>query len=185
MKLKKLLKKLRNRIADESVLAKIDEIERVLSPRSLRELEDVADPVFVSSLKPEDVADPGFVSLEDVADPAFVSLEVQTRLIYGWSINEIFSNCAMYVYGCDDPQADTKILAYNTNVGGHPFKELQLEVVESGTAVLFEIVSNDNWLCFISGMISRSARSGAPMLVWNTILNAGDTFVVNDARIVA
>lgn len=170
MKLKKLLKKLRNRTTDESVLAKIDEIERVLSPRSLRELEDVADP--------------GFVSLEDVADPAFVSPEVRTRLIYGWSINEIFSNCSMYIYGCDDSKSDIKILAHNMNAGSYPFKELQLEVVESGIAMLFELVSNDYCQCFVSGMISRSARSGAPMVACNTGLKAGYTFVVNDARIV-
>lgn len=158
MKLKKLLKKLRNLTTDESLLAKIDEVERVLSPRPLRTPAGVADQVFFSP-------------------------EVLTRLIYGYGINEIFSNCAMHIYGCDASQPDAKILAYKTHVGGHPFKDVQLEVVESGVAALFEIVSNDCWQCFVSGMISMSVRSGAPMLANNTTLIAGDTFVVSVALI--
>lgn len=160
MKLKKLLKKLRTLTTDESILAKIDEVERVLSPRPLRTPTGVADSVFFSP-------------------------EVLSRLIYGYGINEIFSNCAMYIYGCDASQPDAKILAYKTHVGSHPFKDVQLEVVESGIATLFEIVSNDYWLCFVSGMISMSAKSGAPMLVCNTSLSAGDTFVVSKAQIAA
>jgi len=97
--------------------------------------------------------------------------------LFGTNFNEVFNNCSIYIYGYDDKDIMEKTLAKNLNIGGHPFNNIAINVIEIGKAERFEIISNKDSFIYFGGGIGT--HTNAPMHTANIMLNKENTLNVS------
>lgn len=131
-------------------------------PDALEEDLDQAEPTF----KPSEV--------ESYCSPELLRLIANTGPYW----KDKFTDCSIRVYGCD-AAGDEVLLAYNDTMDAHNSTELNSEI--SGTAKVFEIISNSNQDLYFNGTMGTS--SWHPVHVATSYLCKESTLVMGSFNI--